>query len=118
VTSLRKQTTLSNGLTIVTETVDTVRSVALGFWVRAGSRYEPESLSGISHFLEHTVFKGTSTRSTFEIASIAKDYGASVYKRPDELAQDRSTVVEVCLNVIDQLTLANKRPEMFSHVRH
>lgn len=48
-----------------------------------------------------------------EIASVAKEYGASVYKRPDELAQDRSTVVEVCLNVIDQLTLAGKRPEIF-----
>ena len=48
-----------------------------------------------------------------EIASIAKDYGASVYKRPDELAKDRSTVAEVCLNVIGQLSQANKRPEIF-----
>ncbi|MCF7905137.1 MAG: insulinase family protein, partial [Candidatus Marinimicrobia bacterium] len=68
-TSLRKQSTLPNGLTIVTETVDTVRSVALGIWVRTGSRYEPESLSGISHFLEHTVFKGTTSRSTYDIAA-------------------------------------------------
>jgi predicted Zn-dependent peptidase len=75
VTSLRKQTTLSNGLTIVTETVDTVRSVALGIWVRAGSRYEPEPLAGISHFLEHTVFKGTKNRSTFEIASSLESVG-------------------------------------------
>ncbi len=74
-TSLRRQSTLSNGLTIVTETVDTVRSVALGFWVRAGSRYEPASLSGISHFLEHTVFKGTKNRSTFEIASSLESVG-------------------------------------------
>ncbi len=74
-TSLRKQTTLSNGLTIVTETVDTVRSVALGIWVRAGSRYEPAPLAGISHFLEHTVFKGTENRSTFEIASSLESVG-------------------------------------------
>ncbi|NQV42774.1 MAG: insulinase family protein [Candidatus Marinimicrobia bacterium] len=74
-TSLRKQTTLSNGLTIVTETVDTVRSVALGIWVRAGSRYEPAHLAGISHFLEHTVFKGTENRSTFEIASSLESVG-------------------------------------------
>ncbi|MBT4945592.1 MAG: insulinase family protein, partial [Candidatus Marinimicrobia bacterium] len=74
-TSLRKQTTLSNGLTIVTETVDTVRSVALGIWVRAGSRYEPAPLAGISHFLEHTVFKGTKNRSTFEIASSLESVG-------------------------------------------
>jgi len=75
VTSLRKQTTLSNGLTIVTETVDTVRSVALGIWVRAGSRYEPTDLSGISHFLEHTVFKGTSSRSTYDIAASLESVG-------------------------------------------
>ncbi|MEA3288016.1 MAG: pitrilysin family protein [Candidatus Marinimicrobia bacterium] len=74
-TSLRKQTILSNGLTIVTETVDTVRSVALGFWVRAGSRYEPPELSGISHFLEHTVFKGTKSRSTFDIAASLESVG-------------------------------------------
>ncbi|MCF7825838.1 MAG: insulinase family protein [Candidatus Marinimicrobia bacterium] len=74
-TSLRKQTTLSNGLTIVTETVDTVRSVALGIWVRAGSRYEPATLAGISHFLEHTVFKGTKHRTTFEIASSLESVG-------------------------------------------
>jgi predicted Zn-dependent peptidase len=78
VTSLRRQTTLSNGLTIVTETVDTVRSVALGFWIRAGSRYEPEDLSGISHFLEHTVFKGTTTRSTFEIAASLERVGGNL----------------------------------------
>lgn len=74
-TSLRKQTTLSNGLTIVSETVDTVRSVALGIWVRAGSRYEPAHLAGISHFLEHTVFKGTHNRTTFEIASSLESVG-------------------------------------------
>ena len=61
-TSLRKQTTL-------------VRSVALGIWVRAGSRYEPAPLAGISHFLEHTVFKGTKNRSTFEIASSLESVG-------------------------------------------
>ncbi|NQV14992.1 insulinase family protein [bacterium] len=74
-TSLRKQTVLANGLTIVTETVYTVRSVALGIWVRAGSRYEPAEISGISHFLEHSVFKGTQNRSTFEIAASLESVG-------------------------------------------
>lgn len=77
-TSLRRQTTLSNGLTIVTETVDTVRSVALGIWVRAGSRYEPPELAGISHFLEHTVFKGTTSRSTYDIASGMESLGGQL----------------------------------------
>ena len=74
-TSLRRQTTLSNGLTIVSETVEAVRSVALGIWVRTGSRYEPEDLTGISHFLEHTVFKGTNSRSTYDIAASLESVG-------------------------------------------
>jgi predicted Zn-dependent peptidase len=74
-TSQRQQTILPNGLTIVTETVDTVRSVALGFWVRAGSRYEPDTLSGVSHFLEHALFKGTESRNAYEIAAALENVG-------------------------------------------
>ena len=77
-TGLRRQSRLPNGLTIVSERVDTVRSVALGIWVRAGSRYEPPHLAGISHFLEHTVFKGTTSRNTYAIASALEDVGGSV----------------------------------------
>ncbi|PJA54132.1 MAG: hypothetical protein CO167_05515, partial [Candidatus Marinimicrobia bacterium CG_4_9_14_3_um_filter_48_9] len=51
----RKDTVLANGLRVVSEHVPTVRSVALGIWVKTGSRYEPADISGISHFLEHMV---------------------------------------------------------------
>lgn len=57
-----------NGLTVVTEAMAHVRSVAVGLWVRHGSRNEPAELNGISHFIEHMVFKGTERRSAEEIA--------------------------------------------------
>ena len=59
---------LANGLTILTEHMPGLRSVTVGIWVRRGSRHESSPLSGICHFIEHTVFKGTETRSALDIA--------------------------------------------------
>ncbi|MFC1629143.1 M16 family metallopeptidase [Gemmatimonadota bacterium] len=61
-------TTLSNGLTVVTETLPHVRSVAFGVWSRAGSRDEEAGREGTAHFLEHMFFKGSENRSAFDIA--------------------------------------------------
>ena len=60
--------TLENGLTLITETMPSVRSVAVGVWVKRGSRHERPEVGGISHFIEHMVFKGTKTRSAERIA--------------------------------------------------
>lgn len=65
--SIRK-TTLPNGLTILTERMEHIRSVAMGVWIRAGSRHEMPEVNGISHFVEHMVFKGTKSRSAQRIA--------------------------------------------------
>jgi predicted Zn-dependent peptidase len=59
---------LPNGLVVVTEPMPHVRSVAVGIWVRTGSRREPAEYNGISHFIEHMVFKGTEHRSAEQIA--------------------------------------------------
>jgi predicted Zn-dependent peptidase len=59
---------LSNGLTILTEHMPGVRSVSVGIWVRRGSRSESPRLNGISHFIEHTLFKGSMRRSARDIA--------------------------------------------------
>jgi predicted Zn-dependent peptidase len=67
--------TLPNGLTLVTEEVPAVRSVAVGVWLERGSRHEPEAASGISHFIEHMVFKGTKTRSAERIAAEVDSIG-------------------------------------------
>jgi len=63
-----QKTVLPSGLTVVTEEMDYLRSVSLGIWTRSGSRHEPIEQSGISHFIEHMLFKGTRHRSTQEIA--------------------------------------------------
>ncbi|MDA8083732.1 MAG: pitrilysin family protein [Nitrospiraceae bacterium] len=59
---------LENGIPVVMESFKTVRSVAVGIWVKVGSRYEGPEENGISHFLEHMFFKGTKRRDTKEIA--------------------------------------------------
>lgn len=66
---------LTNGLTIVTERMPAVRSVSMGIWIRAGSRQEREPENGITHFLEHMVFKGTKNRTAEEIAHSADAIG-------------------------------------------
>lgn len=63
-----EKSTLKNGIRVVTERMPELHSVSVGFWVVAGSRHEEESLGGISHFLEHMLFKGTETRSASDIA--------------------------------------------------
>ncbi len=63
-----RTTRFENGLTIITERMPDVRSATLGVWVRKGARDEPENLNGISHFIEHAVFKGTARRSALDIA--------------------------------------------------
>jgi predicted Zn-dependent peptidase len=59
---------LPNGLVVITETMQHVRSVSVGIWVRNGSRREDSSENGLAHFLEHMVFKGTERRSAEDIA--------------------------------------------------
>jgi len=60
--------TLPNGVRIVSEWLDTVRTVSVGIWVKNGSRYESPEVNGISHFIEHMIFKGTEKRSARHIA--------------------------------------------------
>ncbi|MGB6159757.1 MAG: pitrilysin family protein [Acidobacteriaceae bacterium] len=63
-----RRTVLPSGLIVLTERMEHVRSVAMGVWMRAGSRHEVPELNGISHFVEHMVFKGTRSRSAQRIA--------------------------------------------------
>jgi predicted Zn-dependent peptidase len=70
-------TTLGSGLRVVTEEVPSVRSVALGLWVRTGSRDETPAQAGVSHFLEHLLFKGTERHSAIEISELFDGMGAA-----------------------------------------
>lgn len=69
---------LSNGLTVATETLPSVETVALGTWVKSGARNEREDEHGMAHLLEHMAFKGTKSRSAFEIASQIENVGGEI----------------------------------------
>jgi predicted Zn-dependent peptidase len=94
-------TTLSNGVRVITEAMPHVRSVAVGVWIGSGSRRETPDRNGISHFIEHMLFKGTTRRSAEDIARSVDSIGGNL---------DAFTAKElVCFNtkVLDQhLSLA------------
>lgn len=73
-----KKTALESGLKVITEEIPHVRSVALGFWVAVGARDESDNFSGMSHFLEHLMFKGTRTRSAKQISEIFDTLGGEL----------------------------------------
>ena len=82
---------LPNGLTVLTEQMQHIRSVSIGIWVKTGSRHEQPEHNGISHFLEHMVFKGTETRTAEDIARQIDSIGGNL---------DAFTAKEcVCFNV-------------------
>lgn len=73
--STYRKTVLSNGLRVVSEELTHVRSVSVGVWIDVGSRDETADMNGISHFIEHMVFKGTRHRSVKEIARSIESVG-------------------------------------------
>jgi predicted Zn-dependent peptidase len=82
---------LPNGLTIITEEMEHIRSVSIGIWIKTGSRDEDPQWNGISHFIEHMVFKGTRNRSAEEIARQVDSIGGNM---------DAFTAKEcICFNV-------------------
>ncbi len=97
--------TLPTGERVVSEHVASVRSVALGFWIGTGSRDETDARAGVSHFIEHLLFKGTGTHSAQEIAEIFDGLGGElnaatsrettlVYARvPDDRVEDALDVI-------------------------
>src|SRR5215469_14614810 len=82
---------LPNGLTVITEEMEHIRSVSIGIWIKTGSRDEDSEWNGISHFVEHMVFKGTQNRSAEEIARQVDSIGGNM---------DAFTAKEcVCFNI-------------------
>jgi predicted Zn-dependent peptidase len=90
VRNIRRQL-LPNGLTIITEQMDHIRSASIGIWLQTGSRDEEPEWNGISHFIEHMVFKGTKQRTAEEIARQVDSIGGNL---------DAFTAKEcICFNV-------------------
>src|SRR5689334_17979218 len=71
-------TTMPNGVRVITETMPHVRSVSVGIWIGNGSRRESPEQNGLSHFIEHMVFKGTSKRSAEDIARSVDSIGGNL----------------------------------------
>lgn len=70
-----KKTILDNGIRVISEEIEHVRSISIGVWVECGSRYEDEATNGSAHFIEHMLFKGTERRSAFDIAAAIDSVG-------------------------------------------
>jgi predicted Zn-dependent peptidase len=114
-----KVTELESGARVVTETVPSVRSVALGLWVRTGSRDETIDQAGVSHFLEHLLFKGTKRYSAIDIAEIFDGLGASVNaatgKESTQLhARFLDTHTERAFDLLSEMLLGPTYPEVDS----
>ncbi len=112
-------TELDSGLRVVTEIVPSVRSVALGLWVRTGSRDETPAQAGVSHFLEHLLFKGTKRYSAIEIAEIFDGLGAAVNaatgKESTNLyARFLDTHTEEAFDLLAEMLLGPTYPEIDS----
>ena len=75
---LYKKTVLKNGVRVVTERIDQVRSVSIGAWIDVGSRDEAPDEGGVSHFIEHMLFKGTKNRTARQIASSLESVGGAL----------------------------------------
>jgi predicted Zn-dependent peptidase len=73
-----QKTEMKNGLVVASEVMPHLRSVAIGVWIRCGSRFEAPHLSGISHFIEHLLFKGTRTRTAADIAKAIDSVGGQL----------------------------------------
>jgi predicted Zn-dependent peptidase len=73
-----RRTILPNGLIVLTERMDYLRSVAMGVWIKSGSRCEPAEMNGITHFVEHMLFKGTRSRTAQQIAREMDSIGGNL----------------------------------------
>lgn len=70
-----ERSTFGNGIQVLTEHIPSVRSISIGIWVKTGSRHESQEQAGVTHFLEHMIFKGTDRRNPYQIAAALESLG-------------------------------------------
>lgn len=100
--------TLPNGLTIVTDRIEHLKTASLGIWIGAGARYEEQDEHGISHLLEHMAFKGTRRRSAIDIShqieAVGGDLNASTgYETTGYYARVLGTDVPLALDILSDI---------------
>jgi len=106
------RTNAPNGVTVLSERVASVRSAAMGVWVRTASAHEPRPKMGVSHLLEHMVFKGTERRSAQEIALALEARGGSLdaYTSRDSTAYHARVLDADLARALDVITDVVRRP--------
>ena len=109
-------TTLANGLRIATSNRSGTQTVSLGIWVKTGAAYEKLEENGISHFLEHMVFKGTPTRTSFQIDAEIEDVGGQTNAYTSReftafYAKMLKEDAELALDVLSDIVLNANFPE-------
>ncbi len=106
------RTSAPNGVTVLSERVPSVRSAAMGVWVRTASAHEPRPKMGVSHLLEHMVFKGTERRSAQEIALALEARGGSLdaYTSRDSTAYHARVLDADLARALDVITDLVRRP--------
>jgi predicted Zn-dependent peptidase len=118
--SVYRKTILDTGIRVVSEAIPHVRSVSLGVWCNVGSRDESETENGISHFLEHMVFKGTRKRSVKEIARSLESLGGylNAFTTKEQtcfyarvLDEHVDTAVDVLADLVQNATFESKQVE-------
>ncbi len=106
--------TLANGLRVATDTMTSVETISIGVWVEAGSRFEPATIGGASHFLEHMVFKGTRRRDARAIAEEIEAVGGHLNAHTSReytafyakvLKDDLELAVDVIADILQNSTL-------------
>ncbi len=105
---------LGSGAVLLTQPVAGAHSVAIGVWLRSGSQAEPPHLGGLAHFLEHMVFKGTTSRSAFELAQLFDSLGVSVdaFTTKDEVAFTIKVLPEYLRPAVELLADMLLRPAL------
>jgi len=139
---MQNKTVLDNGISVISEEINHVRSVSIGVWVRCGSRSENYTTNGMAHFIEHMLFKGTKNRSAFDIASeidsvggvmnafTSKEFTAFYIKIPDyHLAMAIDLLADIVKNslfnpaeieketsvVLQEISMVEDTPDDFIH---
>ena len=108
-----KQKILSNGLTIIGELNSSAKSAAAGFFVKTGSRDETPDINGVSHFLEHMIFKGTEKLSAFEVNNAFDRTGAQFNAfTSEEMTAFYAAVLPEYLGEIMSLWIELMRPAL------
>jgi len=104
---------LANGLTVASDTMETVETVSLGAWIGVGTRHEPAEINGVAHLLEHMAFKGTERRSARDIAEEIEAVGGhlNAYTSREStayyakiLAEDAPLAVDIIADILQHPT--------------